>query len=352
MDTKLASEFWEDDAILELGAEEKLAALWLMTNSRLKLCGFCDFSAKMFPAHTDLKIEALERTIQALPKTFVRVGKGVWIRNFIRRQFGSGKSLASNNMSRNIAKEIDRLGNDELRGLIALEYPELGPVLFAVSSSKLEPLPKPLPRAKSRVEKSREEEGVGETTATAGGADSEFPGFAPSPSHFNPEATEICDEAKKNGPEKKEGAAGGMTLADQKRRFAALFGRAPGAAWSYIEERTLSDIQPIAAADLRLIEFRYGREEEEGDPRRRKLLTLLENLPGEIDAARAQFKRLGGDSGSTTAPMEPEGWREILEKKYRRPEDTEWVAPETFWKLPQSVRDEITGEINQQRNDT
>lgn len=356
MDTKVSSEFWDDSGTGELTPDEKLCALWLMTNSRVKLSGFVEINERTFKFHTGLETEALQRTIEALPKTFRRVNKGVWMPNFIRRQIGFGKALAANNITQRMCRELDGIGSDGLKGMVAEKYPEIRHLIFAVSSPKLQALHKPLTRGCQTLGEERRgeeslEEGVGETE------------LAPEQGELlDPNRTGIAsptseptdsDFEKKSGAvhfEKKDPAAV-VPLAAQVKRFGAIFGRPVGARWSNMEEVTLSAVQPVSESDLRLIEWRYRQPEEERDPHRQKLLTLLQNLPGEIDAARAQLKRHSGDITTNGAPrQEPPGWPKILEKKYRRPDDTEWVcAYKSFYELPDTMQAEILEEIKQQQ---
>lgn len=352
MDAKISGDFWEDELVGELPPEVKLCALWLMTNSRRKLSGYVELSDRVFKFHTGLESEVLPRTIEALGKSFIKVGKGIWIRNFIKRQFGTGEKLANNNCTKSLCKELELLRIDELTRMVADEYPEIRHLLFPSDSSKTN---KPLatPYQGGRVEKSRvekREEGVGETEPAP--KQGEF--LSPESAQIAPQtsAPAVSDFGKKSpaATTQKKGAAESVPMADQVRRFGAIFGRKPGGRWSYAEETALSAAQPVHESELRLIEYRYRQPEEEKDPRRQRLHTLLENLPGEIDAARAQLKRHSSDITTCgAARQEPKGWLDILEKKYRRPEDTEWTAPKSFYELPDSVRAEILKEIEQQK---
>ena len=70
-------------------------------------------------------------------------------------------------------------------------------------------------------------------------------------------------------------------------RIGGWFGRSPGTLWSVAETVTLLLVTP-EEADVELLESYYltrldGRDV---DPRRRDLLTLLNNWPGELDRAR------------------------------------------------------------------
>ena len=89
--------------------------------------------------------------------------------------------------------------------------------------------------------------------------------------------------------------------------------------------------------------------EEEGDPHRRRLLTLLQNLPGELDAARAALKKRAGGSVRQARKEPDPRWREIFEKNYRRPEDTEWRRPESFYDLPASLQQEVLAALREER---
>ncbi|XHR29883.1 MAG: hypothetical protein ACFUZC_04880 [Chthoniobacteraceae bacterium] len=342
MDAKISSEFWEDESIGELPPECKLCALWLMTNSRRKLSGYVEISERVFKFHTGLDMKDLGRTLEALPKTFVKVGKGVWIRNFIRRQFGAKGNLVRSNCAKALCNEIEGLGVLGFSQLVTKEYPELGPLLSSsFDSSKNKPLASPsggVREEKSRVEKSRASgRGVGETAVQG-----EFLGDG-EPVSVDPTSIPEGSQnfAKKNPAveNEKKDAAGAVPFPEQRARFAAIFERPAGAQWSNMEMVMLSQAQPVMEVDLKLIEWRYRQPEEEGDPHRRKLHTLLENLPGEIDAARAQFKRLGGAPAPTTPRKVPRLWREILEKEYRRPEDSTWQLPPSFFDLPPSTQD-------------
>ena len=366
MDAKISSEFWDDELIEDMPPEQKLCALWLLTNHRRTLCGYVEISEKMFVYQTGLAVDVLNSTIKALAKglprgcqgvgkPLVKVGKGYLWRNFIRKQFGGGNSLVRNNMSKQICREVDALGGEDLRRAVGKEYPELRAILCADSSSKSEALTKPLPRAreeKSIEEHRREEqeEGVGETGSGSlqdGLLDPDAPEFDAQPSE--PEISNFEKKGPAASSQKNGAAETAVALPEQVRRFGAIFGRKPGERWSNMEETMLSAAQPVSEATLRMIEWRYRQPEEEGDPRRQRLATLLQNLPGEIDAARAQIKRHSGvPSASGTKRHEPNGWAKILEKKYRRPEDTEWMAPASFYTLPDSVQAEILKELKQQ----
>jgi hypothetical protein len=127
MQTKIHSDFWSDPDIEAQPGEVKYAALWLMTNERVNLLGCAEVTGKKFAYDTGLPVEALRRAIEALPKTFVALGKGFnnyWIRNYIRRQFGEGDSLLRNNLFKPLARAWQGLRDPVLKEQILKEYPE------------------------------------------------------------------------------------------------------------------------------------------------------------------------------------------------------------------------------------
>ena len=352
MDAKISSEFWGD--LGELPPDLKLCALWLMTTSRRKVCGYVETSERMFLFETGLPSEALGRTIEALPNTFRRVGKGVWIRNFIRRQIGAGKALAQNNWTKSLCREIETIGLDALRLMVAEEYPEIAHLLFSSPSSKSQALTKGLPsprEEKSRGEKSTErsaEEGRG-SRGDAENAEGDGLNGPDGRGNTEPRREDLLEPLEFEPTKKKEAGDGALPLKEQMKRFAALFGRGLGKFWSYAEEQALTNCQPVTEGDLRLLEGRYGQPEEEGDPHRRRLLTLLQNLPGELDAARAALKKRAGGSVRQARKEPDPRWREIFEKNYRRPEDTEWRRPESFYDLPASLQQEVLAALREER---
>jgi hypothetical protein len=161
MDTKISPEFWSHRDIENASPEVKLAALWLLTHSRLTLCGYAEVTEKRFAFETGLPGEVLPRAIEALPETFVRVGKGYFVPSFIARQFGSGSPLAKSHMSAAIVKEL-RSHSAEIAETVLGYYPELEVAYCSLSAKALgEPLARPTQgqRAEqSRVEQSRAEQ--------------------------------------------------------------------------------------------------------------------------------------------------------------------------------------------------
>lgn len=118
-------DFWTDPEIEELGPEEKLALLWILSNPNCNLCGFTKFSNRRFEFETGLSSEILERACQGLAKGFTSPSKGfVWSRNFVAYQFGRGPALARNNLAKSVVKNLAKMPS-ELQDMFLEEYPEL-----------------------------------------------------------------------------------------------------------------------------------------------------------------------------------------------------------------------------------
>lgn len=116
--------FWSDQEIERASSTVKLAALWLITNSQTNLIGVCGASEARFVFETGLKPEALQRALEALPKSFVKVGDVIFVRNYIRHQFGAGDKLVRNNFFTSLSSLFLAVKNPELKALILEQYPE------------------------------------------------------------------------------------------------------------------------------------------------------------------------------------------------------------------------------------
>jgi hypothetical protein len=124
MDTKISSRFWSKREVEDAPKEVKYAALWLLTNERVSLCGYAEVTEKRFVFETGLSTEDMARAFEALPKTFIKVGKGYLARNFIRWQFGHGPALAKSHMSVPIVNAL-RVCPEEVVAQVLALYPEL-----------------------------------------------------------------------------------------------------------------------------------------------------------------------------------------------------------------------------------
>jgi len=289
MDTKISREFWTDPEVEVLEPEVKLVALWILT-AHPDLCGYVEVSDRRFTFETGLDPQCLTRALEALPKTFIRTSKGIWIRNFIRKQIGDGDALRRNNLSKALVRAIEALSDPSIRQIIQREYPELSDLMHADSdedsASPCQALTKG--KEKRRVEKSREE-----------------------------------GDARGNNP--------------HRDRLGKIFGRRESTAWSEKERRALRALSPLDPDDLELIE-RYYRlpEPPRGSLYRRKdLLTLLNNWPGEVDRARAHSASASG--GSTRVPSpDPVGWEDALRSLY-----PDVATPESFSSLTPDLQREV-----------
>lgn len=83
-------------------------------------------------------------------------------------------------------------------------------------------------------------------------------------------------------------------LAALGQRVGAIMRRRPGSRWSERERAALGALFPLAEDDLVLLERYYGADIPRAeDFRRRDLLTLLNNWPGEVDRAQAFGRKRG-----------------------------------------------------------
>lgn len=131
--------FWSDPDIEGAKAGVKLAALWLITNSQTSLIGICGASTGRFEFETGLKSEALVSALEALPRAFVRVGSVIFVKNYIRHQFGSGDKLKRNNFFVALKSLFLGIKDDKLREIVLHEYPEFHEALQRASQGLEEP---------------------------------------------------------------------------------------------------------------------------------------------------------------------------------------------------------------------
>lgn len=249
--------FWSDPDIEGSKAGVKLTSLWLITNSQTSLLGICGSSVARFEFETGLKAEALETTIQALPRAFRKFGSVIFIRNYIRHQFGSGDKLTKNNFFVALKSLFLSIRDEELQSFILSEYPEFNQALH----KPLEGLTKP-------KERKGKERGV-----------------------FSVEGDPLAECLCK------------------------IFSRRTTTAWTTKEISAYRSIGTIPEDDLCALERYYASERAKGEDgrQRRDLATFLNNFAGELDRAR-QFatkkKRIEPSFLPTekphTAPKTPE----------------------------------------------
>ena len=149
--------FWSDPDLENLGGDEKLALLWLITNSQTDLCGFCEVGKRRFEFETGKPLEALQRACDGGGKGFEKVDKNTyWIRNYVAYQMGRGDRLIRNNMGRSVVKHLSAL-SEEKRDLFLSEYPEIEAILSDGRHSQ-QALSKPSEGVPKGKEKEKEKE--------------------------------------------------------------------------------------------------------------------------------------------------------------------------------------------------
>ena len=149
------SSFWSDPDVEASKAGVKLAALWLITNSQTSLLGICGASTARFEFETGLKTEALTSALQALPRAFKRFGQVVFVRNYVRHQFGTGDKLIRNNFFVALKSQFLSVKDDELKDFILAEYPEFEQAL----AKPFQGLTKPKDRKGKEEDKEKDKKG-------------------------------------------------------------------------------------------------------------------------------------------------------------------------------------------------
>lgn len=124
MSPKIHPAFWSDKIIEALPPESKLTLLWLITNPQTNLLGVCEASDKRFQFETGLPPEALQRALDALKSSIYHKGGTVFLKNYLRHQFGTGPKLTTNKIFKSIASTFTGIKDKEIRSAIIAEYPE------------------------------------------------------------------------------------------------------------------------------------------------------------------------------------------------------------------------------------
>lgn len=122
MQTKIDSSIWDD--IGPFDADTKIAVLWLLTSRAVNSLGYVEVVPRIFVFETGAPISSIEGACKGLPRGFIRTEKGVFLRNFIRRQFGSGPALERSHMCKTLVKHLLQMPADVI-SLVLAEYPEL-----------------------------------------------------------------------------------------------------------------------------------------------------------------------------------------------------------------------------------
>ena len=193
--------FWSHPDIEASASESKLAALWIITNSQTSLLGICTATPGRFAFETGLPAETLAAVLQALPGIFLRFGHAIFIRGYIRHQFGIGEKLARNKFFLSLRSQFAAVKDAELREAIAAEYPELPRLLHSSPSKGLPTPPQGLTKPKDGKDGKEREEKEGEEQpgqSEAASADSAPP---PAPAADEDKPIPTQEEARAYGVE-------------------------------------------------------------------------------------------------------------------------------------------------------
>ena len=294
MTTKITSAIWDDPDFMELSDAEKLCIFWVLTKSNL--LGWIEATPRKLARDMEAPFKHLEGACEKLPRSFVLTARGVWCRNYIRKQFGYGQSLARSHMSKSLRKQIAD-APEEIQTLILQEYPEI--------ECSLPSSPKELG---SSLEATREREG-------------EIEGEI--------EGETLLLETETSKPEATHPVL---------TRFRNLFHIRAETPLDSSATRAWEKNKKAAAAvsedDWRFLEWAYRQKEGAAAQFRRKdLSTLLNNILAEVTRARDWAQREGMSlSAAPTLSAEPQGWQDLVTSEY--PE----VNLSTWANLPESMK--------------
>jgi hypothetical protein len=125
MSPKIHSSFWCDEDVENLDSEAKLVLLWLITNSNTTVLGLCQVpSNKRFQLETGLPTEGLQRALKGLSRSVQQFGSTLFIRGYVRHQFGVGVKLRTNNIFKAIRSHFESIRDENLKTAVLKEYPE------------------------------------------------------------------------------------------------------------------------------------------------------------------------------------------------------------------------------------
>lgn len=276
MDVKLSREYWRHPAVENGDRDVKLCGVWLLSNASVNFVGYAEVSLPRFTFETGSPSEALAKTIEAFGDTFLKAGRGYWIRNYIERQYGRGPSLVRNNYCKPLLRDLHRCPEDVVK-LVLDEYPELKAVFDEEKLNKHSPRGSSglLNSFRSPSKERRGEDRIGKERKGA-------------------------DRGIQGGAARRGSAAAPVLLAAQPwapfaRRVGAMFRRRESTPWSPRDAELAADLFAAGAAaeeDLAALEAYYRAEiPEREDHRRRDLGTLLANWSGEVDRARKFAER-------------------------------------------------------------
>lgn len=125
MSPKIHAEFWTDPELDNIGPELRLTLLWMISNPMTDFTGLFQLTPRRFVFETGLEAQWLEEALQTLPKMFVIEGQFVWLRTFIKHQYGTGEQLRKNNIAKSVRNQVRRMPQTIIQEAIWTEYPEL-----------------------------------------------------------------------------------------------------------------------------------------------------------------------------------------------------------------------------------
>lgn len=304
MTTKITSAIWDDPDFMELSDAEKLCIFWVLTKSNL--LGWIEATPRKLARDMEAPFKHLEGACEKLPRSFVLTNRGVWCRNYIRKQFGHGQSLARSHMSKSLRKQIAD-APEEIQTLILQEYPEI--------ESSLPSSPKELG---SSLEATREREG-------------EIEGEI--------EGETLLLETETSKPE---------TTHPVLTRFRNLFHVRPtttlDASTTKAYQKNKKAAAELSDEDWRALEWVYRQQEGVAATYRRKdLATLLNNLTSEVQRAYDWAGRSGVSFALVRGAVEsePEGWASIITDEDPSYNCISWAA------LPDSMKRYVREKIRQ-----
>jgi hypothetical protein len=124
MDTKIHTRIWADPAFIELNDSEKLCYFWAVTN--MNSCGYVAISQRRLARDIEVEVETLKSALGRMFKENAIVSEdGVWLKNYIGEQLGSGDSLVKNRIFPTVKKHAEDLCPDDVRESIYEAYPEV-----------------------------------------------------------------------------------------------------------------------------------------------------------------------------------------------------------------------------------
>ncbi len=145
--TKVHSSFWSDEDVGKLSAQEKLAALWVITNKDMNNIGFLKASRRQFEFDTGLPVKALEGACKGLARGFVfeeSTGSiGILSVNYVHYQFGDVAFNHKNLIVKNLVRLFDQL-SEVMRQAIVDRYEGLASIVRSGSYAGISGFQSPL----------------------------------------------------------------------------------------------------------------------------------------------------------------------------------------------------------------